>query len=308
MAGNPAPTDSNKLQQALEKAALGAAKHGATLHLKHDATRLTNAKTNLFDTEYTYDKAEIAWRARESDRSNKDDEIEAFVKTLKSAIVYQVGNGWHDLYKLADFPDNSTKIPETTAERIAVLERIPTVLTDNPTLVSEAKGLTVARANTLIEEWNTVLQAVSNAEGVMQTAEDARDAAYKAARKAFIGLVDELDEELTDPEDTRWWDFDLSRPADPETPAAPAAAPTAEAIGDTIRVTNLELPRRADACFVFAHLVGSPEPATRVSDRVLDQTTLTNLAPGTYEIEITYCGVNKDGSGTHSPPVIVIVT
>ncbi len=306
MAGNPAPEDSNKLQQALGKAAIGAALHGATLNLKHAATRLNSAKQNLFDTEYAYDQAEIAWHDRENDRSKKDDEIEAFIKTFKSAIVYELGNGYHAIYQLAGFPDNSTEIPRQAQDRITILERIPIVLAENAALVNAGKGLTVARANTLIDEWNDVLEAVNSAAGVRQTAKDNRDDAYKAARKAFIGLVDELDEELGE-DDTRWWNFDLSRPADPETPESPATAPTVEVLGGgTARVTNLELSRRADACFVFARLAGSPEPAPRVTNRVLDQTTLTGLAPGAYEI--TYCGVNQVGSGPHSPVATIEVT
>ncbi len=306
MAGNEAPRDSDKLQQALEKAVIGATSHAATLNLKHDATRLNNARQTLFDTEVALDKAQNAFDGADHNRALKDNEIEAFVKTLKEALVYNFGPEFGPVYHEAGFPDNTTEIPDDSSGRHAIFARIPGLLTDYPQLVNAAKNLTVARATALGTEWTGVLGVLTNKEGLKDTAETARNNAFKAARKVFIGLVDELDEELSS-NDIIWWDFGLNRPDDPATPDAPDAPPTVAALGaGTIYVSSLILPRRADACFVRTQIVGEQNEPHPASDRVLDDTTLINQPSG-KTLRVFYCGVNEDGTGPLSPFAEIVV-
>lgn len=306
MAGNPVPEDSVKLQQALEKATFGASQHGDTLELKHEQTRLNMVRQTLFDNEVALDNAQVAFDDSEHALSLKDKEITAFVKAFKAALVYNFGPNYGPIYQQADFPENSTEIPDDSAGRHAIFARIPGLLTANPSLVNPSKNLTLARAATLANEWRAVSGNLTTAEGIKETAETARDNAYKAARKALIALIDELDEVLGE-EDVRWWDFGLNRPIDPAEPEAPANAPTVATLGPgTVHVGNLVLPRRADAIFVRVQIVGEDDAPRPSGDRVLDDTTLTGLPSG-KTLRIYYCGVNDDGTGPLSPYAEIVV-
>ena len=240
-----------------------------------------------------------AYAALRTADSNGKGFIAAFIKTASITL----GNEWSDDWLATGLPDNTVGVPGTQDKRFAALAGIKAYLTANPTMeVATPKvTITAALAGTLYTAISNARQAANNAINLTKT----KDTAETAFRKRYRGVIKELEDILED-EDPKWYDFGLSRPADPATPGQPANV-HATALGTARVLVQIDGARRANFFNYYKKAVNvDPEPVKLLNDKGKQQAFEGRPVGATIEITVT--GVNDAGEGQASEPVTVVVT
>jgi hypothetical protein len=308
MASNPTPDPIDELIAAGEDMCDGLSQHAVTLGITQNTFAKTRADLDALlaavDAQSAAEGAQpAAYAALRTADSNGKGFIAAFIKIASITL----GNDWSDDWLATGLPDNTVGVPGTQDKRFAALAGLKAYLTANPTMEISTPKVTVtaALAATLYTAISTARQGVNNALNLTKTKVMAKDAAETAFRKRYRGVIKEL-EDILDAEDPRWYDFGLSRPADPATPGQPANV-HATALGTGRVLVQIDGARRANSFNYYKKVVNvDPEPVKLLNDKG-KQLTFENLPVGA-SIEFTVTGVNDAGEGQASDAVSVVVT
>lgn len=128
--------------------------------------------------------------------------------------------------------------------------------------------------------------------------------ALEAFRTRYRKAIEELDQKLG-PEDPRWYDFGLNRPADPATSGVPTGVELT-ALGGSSVLVEIDGARRANSFNYYRQVMGVDAEPVKVINTEGEQHTLTDLPVGAI-VSVTVTGVNDAGEGPPSAPVTVVV-
>ena len=117
------------------------------------------------------------------------------------------------------------------------------------------------------------------------------------------GLLREL-EQLLGAEDSRWYAFGLSRPADPETPAVPDDLALAAGVPGAVHAAWSPA-RRANRYRIYKKEAGDAEFQATATTTGLEA-TISGLKPGAA-VEIQVAAANDAGESLPSDPAQIVV-
>lgn len=308
MASNPTPDPIDELVAAGEDMCDGLEQHEVILEITQNTFAKTRADLDVLIAAMNAQSAAegaqpAAYTALRTADSNGKGFIAAFIKVASITL----GGEWSDGWLATGLPDNTVGVPGTQDKRFTALAGIKAYLTANPTMeVSTPKvTVTAALAGTLHTAISTARQGVNGALNLTKTKVMAKDKAEDAFRKRYRGVIKELEDILED-DDPKWYDFGLSRPADPAQPGQPAIV-HGTALGGSRVLVQTDGARRANSFNFYKKIVNvDPEPVKLLNDKGKQQ-TFEGLPVGAT-IEFTITGVNDAGEGPPSEPVSVVVT
>ena len=308
MASNPTPSPIDELIAAGEDMCDGLNQHAVALSITQNTFAKTRADLDALLAAVSAQSAAegaqpVAYAALRTADSNGKGFIGAFIKVASITL----GNAWSDAWLATGLPDNTVGVPTTQDKRFAALHGIKTYLTANPTMeVSTPKvTVTAALAQTLYTAISNARQGVNNAHNLTKTKVMAKDAAEDDFAKRYRGVVNEL-EDILDDEDPKWYDFGLSRPADPAQPGQPAIV-HATALGTGRVLVQTDGARRANSFNYYKKVIGVDAEPVKLLNDPGKQHTFEGLPIGAT-LEFTITGVNDAGEGQPSEAVSVVVT
>jgi hypothetical protein len=259
----------------------------------------------LITTQAGFKAAEGAETAAYALLRSADSNAKGFIATAIKVLSLAFGNGWSNQWVATGLPDNKVAIPKTQDKRFAALGGLKAFLTDNPTyeVTTDKIVFTAALAETRYQAVSDARQAVANALSKTAGKMIPRDNALLAFRAAYRSTVDEIGECLS-PDDPRWYDFGLNRPADGDQPGIPMQV-TVSALGGGRVLAQTAGARRASS-FNFYKKVTGTDPVKAVNQE--GTTYVFEALPVGATVEITIRAVNQAGEGHPSDPASVVVS
>ena len=305
MASNQIPSTLTRLVALAEDAADGAQATGASIPLVKNTEVAIRADLISFQAaEAEFQAARAAKAAAATTAQVADSNAKAFLAAYKKLLSFTLGNAWSAAWTPAGWVGPSLELPSTLDARLTLLATAKAFLTANPASENPAPAVnvTAARADALHAALSDARAAVNAAAATAGQKKAARDAAVETLRARLIGLVRELDQELTD-DDPRWYAFGLNRPGDPSTPAVPAAL-TLTPGGPSILLVDWADARRAERYKVQRQTPGATPEWAEVAQVTESETTLTGLPTG-VPITLRVLAANAAGDSQPGEPVTV---
>jgi hypothetical protein len=280
--------------------------HAAAIGIAQNTYALTRADLDaLITAQNALNAAEgaqpVAYAALRTADSNGKGFIARTIKVLSIAL----GNDWSDAWIATGLPDNTVGIPSTQDQRFAALNSLAAYFTANPAMENAPLNVTAAIATALYTAISNARQGVGNALNLTKQKVIARDAAKEVFRNRYRGTLNEL-EQLLDPEDPRWYDFGLNRPADPAQPGVPSNVHVT-ALGSSRVLVQIDGARRANSFNYYKQVVGTDAQPVKLTNDPGTQQTFENLPTGAT-VNFTVTAVNDAGEGQPSNSVSVVVT
>lgn len=308
MASNPTPDRYDELIAAGEDLADGLHQHEVAIQITQHYTEaiVRAALAALITAKKEFTKAEglqgPAYTALRTADSNGKGFIAAAINSFKPTL----GTDWTDKWVPTNLPDNTVGIPRTQDKRFAALGGLRDYLTDNPDMEVSTPKLTItaARAGLLYDAVSNARNGVTNALSNSAAKKAILDAALAAFRKLFRDTVDEIGKRI-EPDDPRWYDFGLNRPADGDQPDIPFNVIVTPTGGGRLLI-QIDGARRANSFNYYKKIVGTDAEPVKVTNTEGTQYTIENLPVGAT-VEVTVTGVNDAGEGNPSDPISVVV-
>lgn len=241
MATQRTPRSFDEMLKLLMQAANGARRVGADVGLKHNTEAAIRADIEALTGTGDPNQPGLKpiWnRARSQKVAGTADFRNACIQGRKIALACvgvlkpRLGQKWNSAWGTAGFGNGSLAIPRNP---LTTLQQLRIYFAGHPEC--EVAGLAPgidATAAACEAAARAITRASSASNESVAAAALARTnflAAMQAARRRLIGLRQEL-AQLMPPDDPRWYEFGLPRPADPRTPEVPAnLSVTAGAVG-----------------------------------------------------------------------------
>lgn len=305
MASNPTPRSLNELIAAGEDLCDGLNQHAVAIGIKQNtfAAARANLDTLIFKRNDVL-AADGAQPAAYAALRTADSNCKGFIARAIKVLSITLGNQWSDLWLATGLPDNTVGVPNTQDARFSALGAMRAYLAANPAMENAPANVTAALADTLYAAVSAARQAVGNALQASGVAHLALDAAKIAFRDRYRGTITELEQILSD-DDSKWYDFGLSRPADPSQPGQPSNVHVTPLSGGRVLV-QLDGARRANSFNYYKKVIGTDAAPVKVTNTEGTQFTIEGLPVGAT-VEFTVTGVNGTGEGQPSTPVSVTV-
>ena len=309
MASNPTPDPIDELIAAGEDLHDGAVQHGASAGLvKNTAALIRTDLDALIAAKAAFKKADSdkvpAYTALRTADSNAKGFIARSIDVLKNYL----GRSWNDSWIATGLPDNTVGIPTTQDGRFTGIGGLKDYFDTHAAHENDKLNVTKVIAEGLHGALSTARNGVANA---LSTAKQ-KAIAFKEAtdnfRARFRSTIDELEDEKNgglSPEDPKWYDFGLNRPADPATPGQPSNVVLAGA-GPSNVLVIIDGARRANSFNYYKQVMGTDPEPVKVDNVKETQFTIQGLPTGAT-VQITVAGVNDAGEGPASTPVSVVV-
>ncbi len=305
MASNELPSNQDKLFTLAEDMADGCKTHEAVINLKQN--KEVDLRTDL-------GTATASAGLYDASRSNKivlgttqtvaDSNAKSYLGSARKILAVRHGETWSEAWLQTGFPNYSTAVPPTVAERQALLFSLNTYFIANP--AHENAPLTVTAAQGLL--LGTALSAARSAvnDGATDSGQkkNTRDTAVTGLRKRMRGLITELNQLLGD-EDPRWMAFGLNMPGAsnlpdvPDLPVLTAGAP-GHVIADWPDVA------RADHYRVYKKVAGV-DPDFLFALSVNDSDATLPGLPGGVAVSIRVTATNDSGESQPSLEAQIVV-
>ncbi len=304
MASNALPNKRDRLFALGDDMCDGAHTHEVAIGIKQNTEAVVRPALDAARAaESTYGACQVVKKTANAVHTAADNAAKVFITNAKKRLSKFFGEAYSTEWGAAGWPNNSTGVPSTQADRFNLINSLKLYFTANPAHESVDMEVTAALAaalHTTVSDARTALD-----QKVMESgqAKAARDAAETNLRKRLRGMIGEL-ETLLSGDDPLWHAFGLSRPADEETPEAPSFT-TATPGGAGIVHVDWDDPLRADHYRVWILIVGT-DSAFRAVETVTDSdATLAGLPSGsTVKIQVT----SVNGAGESGPgPITEIV-
>lgn len=230
MAANPTPTNDQVLLARMSDVISGChalemeiglkQNTAATLQQVLDEARAALAEVGRLKTARGQRRKELLQRDREGEQA---------ISRCRLRLAMLFGISYNVNWGAAGFPDNSTMVPEVFAKRLSLLHKLALHLELKPEHESSDMQATAAVCHATFEALSDARSAVNRSQSALRTAVIAKNQAMKKLRKRLRGLIRELGQ-LLSPEDGRWRQFGLNRPAQ-ETMPVPVEQVTLTAMG-----------------------------------------------------------------------------
>ena len=306
MAGNALPTRLDRLFALAKDMKKGIHDLEATLGIKQNTeVSFGPAIVAAEGAEGTYQGCRVAKKTANSAVTAADNAAKVFIKNSRRRLTKFFGESYSTEWAAAGWPENSTALPSTQAERYSLVTALKNYFIDNPTQASVDMDATAAVATTVETAINTargdLTTAIANC-GLMQ---NARDVAVQNLRTKMEGLITELDQLIAD-DDPRWHQFGLSMPSDPVTPEVPEGLVLIGGTPGTL-LADWEDALRADRYRVYLFVVGVDTDFHAMASPVYDSdATIPALTTGTT-VKVRVTSVNDAGESGPSVEVSAVV-
>jgi len=235
MATNVIPDAQDQLFTLAEDMADGLHTHEAAIGIQQNLE--ANVRSDLNDArsaQQVYDTSRSTKSTLSAAAIVADSNGKAYLGAARKVLALRHGESWSDAWLPTGFPNNRTAIPDSGAERQALLFSLADYFTANPTHENIPLNVTAARATLLANALSTARSAVNEAVTASGQNKAERDEKVNALRKRMRGLVNELGQLLAD-DDPLWNAFGLNMPGAPNTPDVPDAPTlTAGAAGSVL--------------------------------------------------------------------------
>ena len=306
MASNPTPDPLNELITAGEDLCDGLTQHAAAIGIKQNTFAAVRAELDaLIAAQAVLAAADGAQPAAYTALRLADSNGKGFIARAVKVLSIALGDTWSDAWLATGLPDNTAGVPRTQDGRFAALGGLKAYFTANPAGENAPLNVSAATAEALYQAVSDARTAVGNALTLSKNRLMSRNAAKEAFRSRYRATVTELEQLLAD-DDAQWYDFGLSRPADPAQPGQPANV-HATAMGTGHVLVQIDGARRANSFNYYRKVIGTDAQPVKVINTPGTQHTLEGLPVGAT-VEITVTGVNDAGEGQPSTAVQVAVT
>ena len=221
-----------------------------------------------------------------------DQDTRIFLKSAPAIFVKLYGESFSVAWEQTGFPNQSTAVPRTQAERMDLCASLQKYFVKNPTHENAGLEVTAAAAQAHFDAMKAGLDGIATGATDAGEAKAARDAALEALKTRMRGLIGEL-ATLLGEDDPRWHAFGLNKPGEEPTPEVPEnlvlTAGTAGKVladwGDT---------RNADHYRGWVKIVGVDKDFRHVFSRDESDGTIPDLPSGaTVQVRVT--AVNEEG-------------
>ena len=298
MAANPLPGTLNATFTLAEDMADGAATHEVAigiLHFKEVKIRadLTAART----AEVTLGTFKAAKVAATELQTVADSNGRAFIGAASRVLGVFLGSSFSTAWEPTGYPNQSTAIPSTLAERQELLTQLQAYFTANPTHEAASVNVTAARAGTLFTALSDARSATNQAIVVMGQKKALRDAAVITLKKTMSGLIAELNL-LLPADDPRWFAFGLVPPAGSDQCPPPENLILTASGPGTVLADWSDTPR-AVRYRVFKQIVGVDPDFVLFATVNDSDATLDGLTTG-QTIKVRVTAINADNA--EGPP------
>ena len=308
MASNPTPNPLGELIASGEDLCDGLTQHAATIGIKQNTYADTRADLDaLIGAKDAVAAADGAQPATYTTLRTADSNGKGFIARSIKVLSITLGDAWSDAWLATGLPDNTVGIPRTQDGRFAALGGLKAYFAANPAMenASPNVNVTAAIAVALYKAISDARTAVGNALTLSAAKHKLLGTAKDAFRTRYRSTITEL-EQLLPADDAKWYDFGLSRPADPAQPGQPANV-HATPLGAGRVLIQIDGARRANSFNYYRQITGKDAKPVKVLNTQGTQYTLEGLTVGAT-VEITVTGVNDAGEGQPSAPVSVVVT
>ena len=306
MASNPLPGKLNALFTLAEDMADGAAAHETAigiLHFKEAVIRPLIATARTTEDAFANKKATKV--AATEEQTVADSNGRAFIGAASRVLGVHLGSTFSTAWEPTGFPNQSTAIPGTIAERQELLAALQTYFTAHPGQEVASVNVTAARAGLLFTALSDKRSAANQSVVEMGQSKATRDVAVLALKNAMSGLITELNLKLP-ADDPRWFAFGLVPPAGSDQCPPPENLVLTAGVPGTVLSDWSDTPR-AVRYRVFVQIVGV-DPDFVLFDTVNDSdATLSGLTTGaTIKVRVT--AINADNAeGPPSEEVQLVV-
>ena len=305
MASNPTPKSLGELIPSGEDLCDGLSQHAVAIGIKQNTFAAVRADLDaLIAAQAAFHAAEGAQPDAYTALRTADSNGKGFIARAVKVLSISLGGAWSDAWLATGLPDNTVGIPRTQDGRFAALGGLKAYFTANPAKENAPLNVTAVTAETLYQAVSDARTAVGNALTLTKNKLIIRDGAKEAFRDRYRATIGEL-EQLLGPEDPKWYDFGLNRPADPAQPGQPSNV-HATALGAGRVLVQIDGARRANSFNYYRKTTGTDAVPVKVTNTEGTQHTIEGLTAGAT-VEITVTGVNDAGEGQPSAPVSVVV-
>ncbi len=305
MASNKLPISIEPLFTLAEDMADGLNAHEAAIGVKQNKEAdVRAALTAAITAQGNFKAAQTAKVALSTAVTVADSNAKAFIGAARRLLVNYLGEGWSQSWEATGFPNQSTAVPDTQAERQALLQSLQNYFIAHAAQENVPLNLTAAQAGVL---FTALSDARSNAAaGNTDTGQkkNLRNAAVTALRTRMSGLVNELGQ-LLDDNDPRWLAFGLNLPSATALPdQADSLVLTAGGAG--VVLADWSDASRATRYRVFKQVAGVDTDFVFVTTVTDSDYTFTGL-PGTKTVKVQIIAANDAGEAPPSTPAEIVV-
>ena len=257
MASNPTPDPLGELTASGEDLCDGLNQHAAAIGIKQNTFAATRADLDaLIAAQAALQVADGAQPAAYAALRSADSNGKGFIARAIKVLSISLGDAWSDAWLATGLPNNTVGIPSTQDGRFAALGGLKAYFTANPAKENAPLTVTAAIAGTLYQAVSDARTAVGNALTLSSGKHKLRDAKKDAFRARYRATVTELEQLLAD-DDAKWYDFGLSRPADPAQPGQPANV-NATPLGVGRVLVQIDGARRANSLNYYRQITALP--------------------------------------------------
>lgn len=218
MAANPTPTQVAKLIARSHDLAFACANYGEDIGLKINTGEVMHAALNEATAALAQVRSLTGLRGkRRADFRKADAAVKRTLGHCRLRLVMFYGQAFNVHWDAAGFPDNSTQVPESQAQRSSLLAQLALWFKANPTLESGDMQATAAISESVHDAYQTARSAVLSSKTELCQAVQQKDAALNRLRDRYRSLISELTV-LLSTDDPRWQLFGLNLPAQPSAP------------------------------------------------------------------------------------------
>jgi hypothetical protein len=301
--GNSIPANRGRLSGLGDKLKAGLAALAATLGITQFTAASFGAILTAFKAAYSsYNSARSAEQAAYDVFHAKDEDIKAWLKVVRGIFIGHFGDRWNTMWAQAGFVQPSTRIPRRVQDRISLVQKVGTFLTDNPSYEVADRDMTAAKATELYTAIEAAQDSLQTKQAALKTASDALDATQAALVKAMQGLIKILSATLS-PSDPRWQAFGLNIPATQSTPAAPTGL-RATVMGSEILLECDAMPLATRYRF-RRKITGVDDKYKLVASSTTPMAMLEGVGGG-LTMEFIAQAVNGDSQSVASDPITVV--
>jgi hypothetical protein len=235
-----------------------------------------------------------------------DSNAKAFIGSTRRVLITFLGDGYSQAWDATGFPNESTAVPLTQAERQALLQSLQAYFSAHPEheVNTPALVVTAARAGVLFTALSDARSAANDGNNLAGQKKNLRDAAVKKLRNRMSGLVNELGQLLED-EDPRWLAFGLNLPGATNLPEV-ADSLVLTAGGAGVVLADWSDASRATRYRVFKQVVGVDATFIAAATVTDSDYTFTGLTSG-QTLRVQIIAANDAGQAQPSTPAEIVI-
>lgn len=306
MASNPIPAALDALFTLAEDMADGAAANEVAIGIQHyKEVKIRADLTAARTAEQTYVNARTAKIAATGVQTVADSNARAYLSAASNVLAVHLGSQYSAAWDPTGFPNQSTGVPRTMAERQELLASLQAYFTANAAQEAASLNVTAAIAGTRFTALSDARSGANAAVVLSGQKKALRDTAVLTLRATESGLITELGLLLT-PFDPRWNAFGLVEPGGSDLCPPPENLVLTPGVPGTVLADWSDTPR-AVRYRVYVQIVGVDPDFVLYATVNDSDATLSGLTTG-QTIKVTVTAINADDDeGPPSDEVQIVV-